>query len=637
MDAEPQLRIIDVRINGQMMEATRPVLRRGTRILFETSELAAWQLVVPAAPGESLNGNAYHDLLALPGVRIGLDEASQTVNLDVPPEGFLGGLAKSRPSARMPVSESVFGAFLNYDAVLQTDQRGSTASGYFDAAVSTQWGLGVASFVAGQAALGGASPAIRLDTYYRFDDPNALTRLTLGDAIVRSAVWSTPFRYGGVQFGTQFGLQPGYISYPTPTLHGSSGLPSAIEVYVNDTLRYQGRAEAGPFAVPNIPVLTGAGEMRFAVTDALGVQRTVTTPYYVSSNLLRSGLSDYSLELGWNRLYYGERSLDYGAPFGAGTWRKGLDDRATVEFHGEFAMARQTAGGGLTWVMEPLGEFAVHAAASRDLHAQLGHLLRTSFVRSSAEWTFAANRQTSSHDFTQLGAQDSPTPIGRQDQVFAGRSFGRYGSLGSSFTRLRYNQSGDSVAVLSANWSLTLSGGGSLSAYVARTRQSASTPVTSIGLTFTMALGNQHTGAVSMQSLAGRTTTTAEVDRTAPVGIEGGYGYRVLASQGETARAAASLNGLNRYGSASAEAATLNGDTALRLRASGAVGSAGGLLFAARQSDDAFALVTVPGAAGLNVYRENQHLATTDDQGCAIVPGLRAYELNRISLTSSPA
>ena len=58
-------------------------------------------------------------------------------------------------------------------------------------------------------------------------------------------------------------------------------------------------------------------------------------------------------------------------------------------------------------------------------------------------------------------------------------------------------------------------------------------------------------------------------------------------------------------------------------------------MFAARQSDDAFALVTVPGAAGLAIYRENQHVATTDKHGRAILSGLRAYESNRVSINSN--
>jgi outer membrane usher protein len=628
-----QAQIFDIQINGLAVEATRPLLRRGAQLLFEKSELDAWQLVIPALRATSVNGIDYYDLLAIPGIRLRVEEATQTVKLDVPPSAFRDSVARSRASNRPPVSESVPGVFLNYDIALQQDRGNTHSSGYFDVAVSGAKGLAVANFVAGQSAFSNANAAMRLDTYYQVDDPDTLTRLTVGDAIARSAVWSTPFRYGGVQFGTRFGLQPGYISYPTPTLRGSSGLPSAVEVYVNDTLRYQGRADAGPFSVTNVPVLTGAGEMRFAVTDILGVQRTVTTPYYVSSNLLRPGLSDYSVEVGWNRLFYGLRSFDYGQPFGSGTWRKGIDDTTTVELHGQTGLKSQTAGGGVTWVTEPIGEFAAHAAVSRSGDVGSGRLLRTSFTRSSADWSFAASRQIASRNFTQIGWQDSATHVNGQNQVFAGRSIGRYGSLGTSYTQLRYN-TGEQIGVLSASWSTVIAGGNSVNTYIAHTRQQSGPEVTSVGMTLTVALGNQLSSSVSLQRQSGRNTTTAQFDRTASTDIDGSYGYRVLAANGDAARSEASFNWLSRYGMATAEASSVKGNTAVRVRASGAMGSAGGLLFAARQSDDAFALVTVPGAAGLNVYRENHHVATTDSQGRAIVSGLRAYESNRISINS---
>ena len=53
------------------------------------------------------------------------------------------------------------------------------------------------------------------------------------------------------------------------------------------------------------------------------------------------------------------------------------------------------------------------------------------------------------------------------------------------------------------------------------------------------------------------------------------------------------------YGLLSAEAARAQGQGALRVRASGAVGYAGGVTFATRQSDDAFALVIVRYLLGL--------------------------------------
>ena len=654
--AEPA--ILDVRINGTPYEAALPMLRLGAQVLFQRGDIASWQLLVPSTPALSVDGDDYFDMGASPGVTVRVDEATQTVQLDVPPEGFVEGVARSRSAGRLPLSESASGAFLNYDVALQRDRSGTRASGFFDASASGAWGLVSSSFLAGPTAFESSHSVTRLDTAYRWEDPSDLTRVTVGDSITRSASWSTPLRFGGVQWGTQFGLQPGYIAYPTPTLHGGSALPSSVEVFVNDTLRYQGRADAGPFTVSDIPVLTGAGDMRFAVTDSLGVRRTVVTPYYVSTNLLRAGLSDYSVEFGWNRLFYGERSFAYGRPFASGNWRKGWSDSTTVEAHAEVGNRSQTVGGGATWVWSPVGEFSVSAAGSRSDDAGNGRLARVSFTRFGERWNFSVSRQVASRDFTQIAWQDGSAHVAAQTQVFAGRSLGALGSIGGSYTVLRYDL-GTQVSVLSANWSIAIAGRASLSAYVSRslqsrTAQSRGAGATSVGLTLTMPLGDQQTASLSLQRVDGGTSAIAQVDRTPPVDIDGGIGYHVLASRGgsgnsgygtsggsggNSARTEAGVSWLGRYGIATAEASSFAGDTGVRLRASGSVGLAGGLLdgvlFATRQSDDAFALVDVPGSPGLKVYRENQHLATTDAQGRAVVPGLRAYEPNLLSIDAS--
>ncbi len=93
--------ILDVQINGQAVEATHPLVRRGAQILFAKSELDAWQLITPAGPVVSLNGNDYYDLLVLPGIKFLLDEATQTMKLEIPPKLFRDSLAKTRLPARL--------------------------------------------------------------------------------------------------------------------------------------------------------------------------------------------------------------------------------------------------------------------------------------------------------------------------------------------------------------------------------------------------------------------------------------------------------------------------------------------------------------------------------------------------------
>ena len=621
--------ILDVRINGLTQPAPRPLLRRGTQLLAAEADFTAWRLVRPAASALRRDGTDYYDLRALPGAQLQLDEGAQRVDLSVPAEAFTLGTVHAHLHDRPPLSPSVFGTFLNYDLALQHDREGTRASGYFDAAASADWGMVGTSVVAGQSAFGGRGTT-RLDSYFRRDDPARFTRLTVGDAVTQAAAWSTPFRFGGVQFGTRFGLQPGFISYPMPSLRGGAAVPSAVEVYVNDTLRYQRRVDAGPFAISDVPVLTGAGEMRFAVTDALGVQRMVTTPYYVSSNLLRAGLSDYSLEAGWTRLRYGERSFDYGPPFVAGTWRHGVNDSVTVETRGEASARSQTAGAGVTWVWGTLGELSLHGAASRSKEGDSGRLWRAAYTRTSDEWNFSASRQVASRGFTQIAWQDSPMHTDAQTQLFAGRSLGRYGTLGASHTRLRYT-TGEHIGVTTASWSIGIGGNAWLGTSVANTRQAGKPSITSVSVSLTFTPGErQHATLSVQQQKPGGHSAVAEWVQQPPG--DTGWGYRLRAAEGENARSEAAVDWRGRYGLLAAEVARAQGQTAARVRASGAVGLAGGVAFATRQSDDAFALVTVPGAAGVKVYRENQPWTTTDSEGRAVVSGLRAYEPNHISI-----
>ena len=65
----------------------------------------------------------------------------------------------------------------------------------------------------------------------------------------------------------------------------------------------------------------------------------------------------------------------------------------------------------------------------------------------------------------------------------------------------------------------------------------------------------------------------------------------------------------------------------------GALVAAGGGLFLANRIDDAFAVAKV-GAPGVDVLFENRVVARSDARGNALVPGLRSYQANKISIDS---
>lgn len=70
-------------------------------------------------------------------------------------------------------------------------------------------------------------------------------------------------------------------------------------------------------------------------TDALGRQVSTTLPFYVSSDLLKQGLSDGAVTLGSLRRNYGIENFDYGPAAGSGSYRYGVTDWLTLEGHAE--------------------------------------------------------------------------------------------------------------------------------------------------------------------------------------------------------------------------------------------------------------------------------------------------------------
>lgn len=169
-------------------------------------------LRLPAGGQRQLDGEA-HVLLARDGDwRWRIDEATQTLVLDAPAAAFLGQrleLAAEMPRVTEP---ALWAPYLNYDAQVQTRQGSRTAA-------DALWELGLMSpqgdLSSTQLSRRGGGMT-RLDTRWQRDDPQRLTRWRLGDSISHAGSWGRALRYGGVQWGTDFSLQPGFLSFPCP-------------------------------------------------------------------------------------------------------------------------------------------------------------------------------------------------------------------------------------------------------------------------------------------------------------------------------------------------------------------------------------------------------------------------------------
>src|SRR4030095_16460815 len=157
----------------------------------------------------------------------------------------------------------------------------------------------------------------------------------LGNSATRTGAWGRSIYFGGIQWGTNFTLSPGYITQPIPTIGGQSRAPSTGELSFSDALRPTSQVPAGPFTIDNFPQITGSGQARIVVRDLLGRETVLVQDFFSSAALLRKGLSDYSFEAGAVRRNLGIDSANYGAGFASGMFRHGLSDSFTLEARAE--------------------------------------------------------------------------------------------------------------------------------------------------------------------------------------------------------------------------------------------------------------------------------------------------------------
>ncbi|WP_216181416.1 fimbria/pilus outer membrane usher protein [Verticiella alkaliphila] len=620
------LAVVAVVVNGYDAGSLVTAARVGDRWFLRPADMLSlgWRPTALPAPGANAPAG-FVEPAATPGVQVRFEENSQTLYVTVP-DGELEPQRLEATSASVPLpTGTVFGAFLNYDLAAERTPAGQSATGYFDSGISDDWGLVSNSGVVSSSPL--QRGATRLDSYFQREDAARLRRLRIGDSVTRNADWSSPVRFAGIQYGSDFALRPDYITFPTPGFTGSAAVPSAVELYVNNALRYQSQVDPGPFALDQLPVVTGSGELRFVIRDPAGIERTVTTPYYVSSQLLRAGLTAYSVEAGVVRRNYGVRSADYGQPIVSANWRHGLTDSLTVELHGEGNARHRAGGAGATWVWPRWGEFSAAVAGSQGRGQ--GVLGRVGYARMGRTWNMSTTYERASDGYRQLDEELIGTAPRTQWQTVAGVSLGGAGTVSFAFSRLSYIEGSD-VRLWSANYAIPAFERGYLNAYALMTEVAGNARSTSVGFMLTFPLGERRYAMTTAERRDGHWGGRAEVRQDAPA--DTGIGYRVAASQGIYNRREAELGWRTRHGVFTAQAVHESQGVSGRLLASGGVGYADGMAFASRWIDNGFAVVTVPDSPGIGVYRENQPAAVTNKEGRALVTDLRAYDANRLSI-----
>ncbi len=619
--AAPQTLLLELIVNGQPSGVMATVTLTQGRFELRSEELRRAGL-----PFDMTQPTLFLD--ELPGLDVRYDAARQLLYLTVAPDMLPAQhLGLERDSAS-PAGGST-GALLNYEFFISDSAATQVnASMWHEARLFTPRGVFSSTGVVGSAQ---PNSYTRFDTRWTMSSERNISTLEVGDLITRGLPWASAVRLGGVQLSRDFSVRPDVITYPLPEFSGAAALPSTVDLFVNDQRVAGGSVKPGPFALDTLPPINGVGEANLVVTDMLGRSFSTSMPFYVSSALLRPGLTDYAASFGAFREHYGLRNFDYGQVAGTASVRHGVTDSLTLE--GQMEGAEHFARGGAGAVVK-LGTFGiVDASYSLSKHRGIdGSQITLGYEYQARRFSFSARHSRNSAGFTDLGTLTARGT--RMKRIFStvasSLSLGELGNLGVAYI---YARSGNRKAARLANasWSMPFLAGSRLYASLSRDfSRGAWGGLLSLSIPLSSQRGSASASAA--QDPGGRTRWQLNHARHVP--SQGGLGWSAGLADGR--RGTPYMRGDVVWRTPNAELrAGAYGDGRMTgwASAGGSLVAMDGALFAANRVADSFVVVSTNGEADIPVYFENQLAGRTNRDGHLLIPWGSAYYAARYDIS----
>jgi outer membrane usher protein len=573
----------------------------------------------------------------LPGAKTAYTAARQTLSITAPlslldlPTTVIGA---PRPTGQ-PAADALPGLLLNYDLYGTRSEGGSATLNAFTEIRAFEGPVVVSSTALSQAVRidGGAwkDHSVRLDSVLSLSYPSQPLTVRLGDTLTSALTWTRATRIGGIQLARNFDLQPYFVTTPSPALMGSATLPSNVELFVNGIKQYSGSVPAGPFRVDTLPTISGAGNAQIVLTDAFGRATTLDFSLYDTQRLLlRQGLSEWSVELGAVRQNYGLRSFDYGdQPVLSASWRQGITDTTTLETHGEATAGLVNGGIGGAWLLDSAGVVSGSLAGS-DHHGERGTQLAAGYEWQNERLHFSLGGSGTRGSYLDAAALYGTPPPSSQGHAVIGYGTERLGSFSLSYLHLHFaGQAATRYA--SANWFRSLGSNASLILTINQNLVDRRQRNAALFVNWTLD-GRTSMGAGVQRDTPGRGNLVS-LDASQWASSAGGFGWRAhLQEDGRRNGGAAELSYLGRYGQAAMGIADFADSHYAYADLTGALVLMGGHPFAARHIDQAFAVVSTDGVAGVPVRLENRLIGMTDADGMLLVTPLNAYQNNQLEI-----
>lgn len=614
-------------LNNNKLSDTTLICAIDNRIFVPYELLIDARLHLSDALAIERHHKKYYPLDAIPGMHAETDTSTQTLTIQIPSAAFVSSVFNALDRSQSSAQISETGAFLNYDINVNKVQSQNNTSGMAELGIFSGSGTYTSRFLSIN--VNNERTTFRLDSQYVRDFPQQKASMVIGDSITGISSFARQVYFGGLQWKTKFDTVPGFQSIPLPTLSGTAAAPSIVDIYINNILQFKQAVETGPFTIHNLPVSAGQGNLQMVVRDVLGRQQVTTQSYIASSQLLKEGTPNVSIEIGALRNNFGTPNSSYGKVFSSGTLRYGVSDSTTVETHGEMTSEQQSMGIGSVVAIPNLGLLSAGLVASHSARGS-GTQQYLQFDHSEKYYAVTIRAQTAGARFWQLGLDDNLMPTAKQLQVQTSVAIGEICNLALGYLS-QVNRSTDSVRSINAGVNFNLRQSGSVSIGVLKSLKQDRSLSTNV--VWIIPLGHQSILQVSAGGQSGSKFLSTEYQQTAAQ--EGGWGFRARKEMVDTSSEDVGVNYIGPTGEYTLTANHAYGQNNEQLEARGGIALLGGHVRATRWLDQSFAIVEVPINQAIDIYANNVKVGQTDKNGVGFVPRLIPYEVNNVYLDDS--
>ncbi|MDB6163600.1 MAG: usher protein [Xanthomonadaceae bacterium] len=612
--------VVDLVVNRQPVSEPQLLRRHGEHFWLSADALSAARLRLPVHAGANAD---WVPLAEIAGDHYVWDERHLRLEMTAPAARFQSTqIPAGKPSDAEPtaVMQAPLAGIIGYNTVAGRRADGSQWSSFLlDAGVSKG-----NTACRSRHVWRSAQSSARLDTNCVVDWPEQRLSVTFGDAISRDSALSGAVRYGGIRIGTDFGLQPYLRTQPLLDVEGSARLPSVLEVWLRQQLALRTEIPPGAFLVQGLPVLSGSGDINAVVTDVLGRQVVLSAPFYSDPALLRPGLTDWSLEIGRQRVGFAGPLDAYTDPFALFSLRRGISSYLTVatriEKQQDHALLELDS-------YFKLGTFGVLELAAAQSKGQVagGRAYAAGYSYQGQRWNLGLRYTRHEQTYADLAYPVLGTAPLKDAQLGLGVRLGRMSLSAGGVMRETQLSGRQSFARTALNFPLA---GGYFSLSGFRPMQPSGDALYTAMYTLPLSAGRTASAWVNREG--GMNNPGASLQRSAPAGL--GYGYRV-AYEDAPSGARSSLDATLQESASQLDLGIAHSaaGTDAHVGARGAVIATRDGLFASTDDGGSFAIVSFP-QADAHIRRDHQYVASTNKAGKAVVPRLRAFERNRLDV-----